>query len=818
MTTDICTNAFGDRYLKAIGSGIFDQAPADQLFAKYLDPNLFNPDCLHIMVGSDSGLLIDFIQRQPPPPGSSYLFIEPEPVLSAVQSLAPGIQGAGNMALCAPENWVSAAVPLQLETYILKKSVLIHPCLSSKRAAQTLYQPIIDRIFQELDQTAYSVKEPLSAGEKIDANLANLSENRVPLQNLYDHFPGRSAIVLGAGPSLDHHLEWIRQHRDRLYIIAASRLCKRLQEEDLPPDMVVSVDWQEINYEQSKGLLDLPTDTLLVHSSQVSPQLVAQWPGPHVFMGKRLPWMSALNDPDNDYTGGPTVSNGALYIGGKMGFTTILLSGVDLCTPDGSSSHAGGLFLDKNNSFTNRVETYNGCAAKTNNHMLHAAQILSAQAREIKGAKVINLSGAAVKLDGIEHRECREIELSANAGKDWKQVSIADTAELRLAHNQRMLEEVQRVDKDTKKLLELVKKAKKLNQSMHKRDHTGSFNLQAKNKLNNLKQKMEADFEYLMPTIRELGINASIAAMTTRDINQFSDKELEKLNYRYYHAFEVGAFALQEMLGKCRQRLQSRILEDEPNPDLEKLLNQWREDKQVGRSLFWKRKHLSTQLSESERALLETAGEEFQILHLGVGLVYPLPDTAWYIREHIQSAYNRGQLKHLEDLNIYDIEKQLTRLDYTHLSEERARQIRSLASFFVASLRESPDIALRHFQSINPVDYTEPVLVAALSSAYAKNDASVISQCFSKLIGFDRRYLPQYAEWLLSNNQIIEAIHAFTGYLQHAPADLNVWLRLGEVYQKMGESELATMAYEFVSQLDPGNEIAAQFFQQQSTT
>ncbi len=70
----------------------------------------------------------------------------------------------------------------------------------------------------------------------------------------------------------------------------------------------------------------------LVSSYHVSDLLLKQWRGPHYFMGYRYPWETMKQEPtDTVESAGPTVGHGAIVLASRLGFSTILLTGIDLC-------------------------------------------------------------------------------------------------------------------------------------------------------------------------------------------------------------------------------------------------------------------------------------------------------------------------------------------------------------------------------------------------------------------------------------------------------------------------------------------------------
>lgn len=64
-----------------------------------------------------------------------------------------------------------------------------------------------------------------------------------PSKNIFDEKP---VIVLAAGPSLGKNLEWLQMYQDRFIIIAVSTVLKKLDKNNITPDIVVSLDAEEL--------------------------------------------------------------------------------------------------------------------------------------------------------------------------------------------------------------------------------------------------------------------------------------------------------------------------------------------------------------------------------------------------------------------------------------------------------------------------------------------------------------------------------------------------------------------------------------------
>ena len=71
-------------------------------------------------------------------------------------------------------------------------------------------------------------------------------------------------------------------------------------------------------------------------------------------------------------------------------------------------------------------------------------------------------------------------------------------------------------------------------------------------------------------------------------------------------------------------------------------------------------------------------------------------------------------------------------------------------------------------------------------------------------------YEPQYGDLLRMTGSIDQAIHVYTDYVQKVPHDLVNMLKLGKLYQDIGQTESAAWVYKHVLEQDSGNAAAKQ--------
>lgn len=148
--------------------------------------------------------------------------------------------------------------------------------------------------------------------------------------------PIKTAIIVGAGPSLEHHIEelkWVYQQQERPEIIAAATACTCLKQHNIKPDAVFAID---IDIPESYINFDLAKDTPLLFASRMRPEIFTKWKGPKYFFH--------LSDPTYDRFA-EAIPSFRLYVYGSVihptiysalarGANKILLLGCDFGFPN----------------------------------------------------------------------------------------------------------------------------------------------------------------------------------------------------------------------------------------------------------------------------------------------------------------------------------------------------------------------------------------------------------------------------------------------------------------------------------------------------
>ena len=114
---------------------------------------------------------------------------------------------------------------LHARHYIYSKRLFTQPTLSSMDARLVGYTELYAEVQAAMSDAVWNTELNLGSHGFEIRQIENLAENRLSstcLRDFKDVLKGKTAVVLGVGPSLDDILPWVKQNRDNLFIIAVS--------------------------------------------------------------------------------------------------------------------------------------------------------------------------------------------------------------------------------------------------------------------------------------------------------------------------------------------------------------------------------------------------------------------------------------------------------------------------------------------------------------------------------------------------------------------------------------------------------------------
>ncbi|MBN2644195.1 MAG: DUF115 domain-containing protein [Desulfuromonadaceae bacterium] len=806
-------NGFGERYLPEINPHAFTSTDSTTIFRQRFSELLTKENSLHVIIGTDSGLLPLFILKNGPAEGSRYLFIETDEIYPAIHALDGLKNLSPNLVITSARHWFKEAQELQLVDYIYLDAVRIWDSLSVNEALFPGYPQLAAEVRKQLDATAYEAIMKLGSKNYINKQIANLSENKTPggiLGDFKERFRSKTALVLGGGPSLDEFLPWIKQHQHDVAIFAVSRVSKSLFEQGIVPHFIVSIDHQDCNFGNSREMFLFPDGPLLINANHVAPRLLSTWSGPSIYLAERFPWHTPLNK--NILTPwGPTVTNTALGVAVEMGFGQVLLVGVDLCFSQKGFTHAQdsdeyqtGPKLDS----TLTVETNGGGIAETQSDYSCAIKYLSEQtelARQ-KNCRVISPAINAAKIENIPFKPIEQISiepLEQSALTSIQDKLPEESRENRERENLLIREELNRISTQTEKILTLLHEAEAyLNKN---KTENGQKKLKYVAEIYKKIRSGQNDANNFIKQYNLKAFTSIISSINIKNIKQKAAAEKLPLEVSTYIQ---SAQEVLDILAGAKDRVYARLEEDAPVPDLEKIKKAWDLDISHGaRILVWKKRRpdlyscfskadleiIHKWESVNNNSIRERLSEEYKIERS-----YPL-DGVDAKAANLFADKNRTSLQRLID----GLER--------HPDTEAAGELLQLVRGYLYELDHQYDQALSSYQELVH-DTMTPLAEEALRRisliSLSQNNLETAALALECLSHTSLVYLEKYADLLCLLDRRQEAADRYIDYLERAPQDIEALIKLGKNYRAMGAEDAARQIFELVLQQQPTNETA----------
>ena len=820
----VLTNRFGESYLYEVNRNTFNQIGCEAVYSRHIDERLFLADTLHVIVGTDSGLLVRHLVNHGLPEGSRYVFVELPELLPPVEALLADLDLGERIHLVATDHWLNTLTTLPFSDYANINAVRLTESLATRDGFLINYRTALADVQQQLHALLWQHNLNLGGSLFIQRQLENLLEHHIPARCLKDSFKGRTAVLLAGGPSLDSLLPWIQEHQNDLVIFAVSRICRRLHEVGLTPHIVVSIDPTDLSFDISKELFTLDPGVVFVHSNHVAFNLLAQWPGRSAFLDKRYPWDNSGGD-NNLTSFPPTVTNTALHLAIQMGFSDIILAGVDLCHSSEGHTHAQGSNErdagPRLGTLGMRVETNDGRLADTTADFYNAISLMGAQAEDAnrKGVRIINPSPTSARINGVRHVSLEDI---ATHGSDSDPTTLlherlsGDSCLERRSHYEEMLKELAYKHGRLQKIIQLAEKALHCNDGLFGRSGmTADFKNKAR--MDKIERQLNTQYKDISPLVRMFDARAMLR-MPPSD-RDWTDEEVEQAGRNYYEAYRNNAKALLQLIEQAQQRVKAGIEEEQETPDYQILLDQWERDGIPGRAGVWRTRHpqqaavLPPDVLARFAAMQQQFQESFADRDTGHARLSTERMCLTPVRSKLQMLFKERSVGELNNL--------VTQLD--KIASDEAEELAWLGRGYLAELEDDLDAGWRWYDKVVSVaadrvqsddaNAISPRLEDALQRmshiALSRTDSARALSVLEVLSSIAPVYAPHYAELLRLAGHIEQAVEVYTDYLQQAPDDLTSMLKLGRLFQSIGADDAAYAAYGYVLERDPDNRAAS---------
>lgn len=260
-------------------------------------------------------------------------------------------------------------------------------------------------------------------------NIASVnSGNAYLLSDLAGKFLGQTALIAGAGPSLSDNIANIQANRDKFVIFAVNKTVQYLLQNGITPDFVVCLDARNMNktlggleshFGKINAIADIRTDKAVMNKG--FHKVFFNFSETDFFIKK----VAKHNDFMKFYESGGSASSLALTAAVKMGFSKIILAGIDLAFKDNVIYSYGEtmnrvsqneIVVDNVKKNLVQVRSVNGGMVYTRedyeSFILHFATLI----KELNYSEIYNISSFGAQIEGVKTSKFENLELSTRAG------------------------------------------------------------------------------------------------------------------------------------------------------------------------------------------------------------------------------------------------------------------------------------------------------------------------------------------------------------------------------------------------------------------
>jgi hypothetical protein len=798
-------NNYGDRYLQEVNGNSFNKLGAYGFLSEHFDNILLKKEHLYIIVGTDSGQIPLYLLKKGIPTESEYLFIETSELYGKIKKIFPDHP---QLHLCQEHDWLQQSEELGLPLYIQSQSAILVRSTGASYSYYKEYPPLFEAVNQHYQSASAGASANSNPFHFYKVGFTNLTENQYNVSVLEDQFKDKTAVLIGAAPSLDQHIEWIQKNQEHLYIFTVSRLAQKLHNLNIIPNFIVTVDPEIGSFYLGKEAFKFEQQSILIHSYHGNPQLVSQWSGEHLFTGFRYPWKTDANDDGSEQTGS-TVSNAALDSAITMGFSQILLAGVDFCFDSKGYTHASDTGAAVSQApmvvadTADKLVTNNiGEIVETTFAFSTAGEEFARTASTHKKAHqtISNLSGSALKMRGVEYIPKEQITLDTSI--------IASRPEILKSPQQKYLQTCLKELKQTNgQFLQMDKLCQSTIQE-NKRlfDKDGDKNTKVEGKIIKLEKSIEKKHKALLHLIKRIGQREILKHLhaTRKDQELWTHKEVTSSSTSYYKILRETIKLVQISIKDATQRIQSRQQELLAKPkSFSALIEQWEGDKQPRRALFWKQSHpeaymrLSTEQQEKINEMNKEFIHSFEA-NLAETIEHNTIGEALSNIINLANNYNKNRLKQL----IPKLEE--------HPDQEAAPYYIVLCEALIAEFDEKDQDAFNTYATLlsHQKQLTEEMtcfILERVSTTSIRlkdyNNAIFALQTLSEAYESDY-HTPIYAELLYLTGNTKPAIDVFDKYLEKNTQDIKTIFRLADLQLKEKKYDAAKELYQHILSQD----------------
>ena len=807
-------NAFGEAFYSEVNQHLFLKQSSETVYKAHF-PDLFDKEeMLYLVVGTDSGLLYNYVKAQKLPTTLKFLFIELNS-LNGKLGIKFSEDPTGQQVSIVSADFDFNTLHTAFETYVVRNKIqLIRSMAVVDAKPGSPYHRFWDEVeIQYIDFLKGNIVGQ-NAAQFENARLLNAADNILPLKNYKKSLEGATAIVLGGGPTLDDAIEWIKQNQSKLVIFSVARIARRLKKEGIVPDFYVSVDPHDVSFDNSKGIFAFQDQSILLNGYHINPKLLGQWSGLTCYTGNKYGWKNDY--PRNLDSLGPTVTNTAVNVAAYLGCQNIILSGLDFCFAKGrtheSSSDEAKVASQLSYKDSIKVEANSGEMTPTEPTFASARTILEQQIgfylQDNPELRFYSTGWGSAKIENVRYSSLEEIDfldgLTTKKLDDLKD-SLVLTSEQRIEYVVKTIEELEKQNIRLKKIEVLALEGIEFIPKLYT-EHSSEPKQRVLNKVIKLRKKMNrliGDDGDLLLSYR--GENFAETFKPVEDEKALSPDEVSHQLSSFFQGVKSATSQYQTLIKRALERANLRLDELRGDVSISELYARWGELNELGRVGVWLSFHPNLDdLSNDELGLIEKAQKQFQqeLDTTETKHFYNLKRNTQDINKLLARAERAMGLA-----NKTELEALLQHAEQLEKKED-AQDFGFLIKGMLAELSLDNVEATTFYKDISVPVLKHVALKRLLDISMQEqrhNDSLVLLE---NLCLFSLDYMVPYADLLALIGQLKLSVDVLKIYLEKHPAKVNVQIKLAQRLIDLGQVTEAIQTLERVLVMDKDNQTA----------
>ena len=788
--TKLNENILGKEYPE-----LFDKLLSEKIYKEFIADSL-EENCLFIVLGSDNGLLLNYLSgiKQK---GQKFIVLEFSEMIHELIEHSPKLQE--DFELVDITTFEFESLYDEDRDYVVRNATRLLKSISAEYEFSH-YKDIFQQKNEEMRRFNMDRQDNRDYQSFYNVQFQNICDLQYPIKVLENKLDADiPAVIVGGGPSISHVLPWLKANQDKVWVFAASRVCKRLVQEGITPDFIGAVDYQDILFELSKDIYKFQDSSILLSGEHPGPKILSQWSGLKVYGKGRFPWHT--DREENHQIFGPTIANSLFGMAAFLGAKKIYFTGVDLCfSKEGQSHESSSIEATSgvNYKFDTTVKNYCGEEVGTTIQFYDARNRFEEQVaflkESFKGFSFFNFNKEAAEIDQIDVAELSSVNLNKtkfNAYQAFEPLIPVTTDSVAQYYKNLSI----MVNKHVKWLKSLKNHAKSglhLSNTLFENEKNKKQKIkQLIQKKNQIEKSLGVDYatfvQYGSSTFME-----TVKPVVNED--QMEEREIQDSLLGFFNGVNAAAEMFLTQMEGVKNKIDERKKELDPTIGFLELKTTWQQQGIPGRAELWLKNLCNKSNSDVPSVYAEEINElrlQFEtLLSDDSGLQSYIESQRLNVETYIEeldSAYQKRQV-----IIVTQLSRQMAKVNQTGMDS-----VRVYAAALLLSLKNNQQEALNSLWEYDDNKH-EYIQKRIYDLALGLNDLDKVVSALQWLCHHNVIYIPVFAQTMAVIGSLDKAIALYQAYPlieQDTDAAIN-YLKL------LVETGSVDLANEFLQKID----------------